>query len=45
MQFITEDGTDHGKLNEVKQFYIQNGPTIEHPMYTVNGTKHNTVTD
>merc|ERR1712022_78013 len=44
-QFITADGTDHGKLKEVKQFYTQNGKTIEHPMYTVNGNKHNTITD
>merc|ERR1711862_909052 len=44
-QFITEDGTDHGKLKEVKQFYTQNGKTVEHPMYSVNGNKHNTITD
>jgi len=44
-QFITEDGTDSGSLTEVKQFYTQNGKTIEHPMYTVNGNQHNTITD
>merc|ERR1739845_157275 len=44
-QFITNDGTDHGKLVAVKQFYTQNGKTIEHPMYTVNGNAHNTITD
>merc|ERR1712036_197539 len=44
-QFITNDGTDHGKLVEVKQFYTQNGKTIEHPSYTVNGNSHNTITD
>jgi cellulose 1,4-beta-cellobiosidase len=44
-QFITEDGTDSGKLKEVRQFYIQNGKKIEHPMYTVNGKKHNTISD
>merc|ERR1719230_2355821 len=32
-------------LTEVKQFYTQNGKTIEHPMYTVNGNKHNDITD
>jgi cellulose 1,4-beta-cellobiosidase len=42
-QFITEDGTDSGKLKEIKQFYIQNGKKIEHPKYTVNGKKHNTI--
>merc|ERR1712157_690246 len=44
-QFITADGTDHGKLSEVKQFYTQNGKTIEHPMYTVNGNQHSTISD
>merc|ERR1712139_544995 len=28
-QFITNDGTDSGKLTEVKQFYTQHGRTIE----------------
>merc|ERR1712232_92913 len=44
-QFITNDGTDQGKLTEVKQFYTQNGKTIEHPSYTVNGNQHKTITD
>merc|ERR1712147_93658 len=44
-QFITDDGSDSGKLVEVKQFYSQNGQTIEHPAYTVNGNTHNTITD
>merc|ERR1711998_807606 len=44
-QFITNDGTDHGKLVEVKQFYTQNGKTIEHPTYTVNGNKHDRLTE
>merc|ERR1712084_109656 len=44
-QFITNDGTDHGKLTEVRQFYQQDGKTIEHPSYTVNGKQHNTITD
>jgi len=44
-QFITDDGTDEGTIVEVKQFYTQNGKTIEHPMYTVNGHKHNTISD
>merc|ERR1712147_159965 len=44
-QFITSDGTDHGKLTQVKQFYTQGGKTIEHPSYTVNGNQHKTITD
>jgi len=44
-QFITNDGTDTGKLVEVKQFYTQNGKTIEHPEYAVLGNKHKTITE
>merc|ERR1712070_918919 len=44
-QFITNDGSDHGKLVEVKQIYQQDGRTIEHPSYTVNGKQHQTITD
>jgi len=44
-QFITDDNTDSGKLVEVKQFYTQNGKTIEHPSYTVNGNKHDRLTE
>merc|ERR1711920_1148950 len=44
-QFITDDGTDNGKLVEVKQFYNQNGKTIEHPTYMVNGHPHEDITD
>merc|ERR1739848_191787 len=31
-------------MGEVKQLYHQNGQTIEHSMYTVNGNKHDTIT-
>merc|ERR1711865_1221185 len=44
-QFITVDGTDSGKIKEVKQFYTQNGKTIDHPHYTINGNKHNSIND
>lgn len=44
-QFITADGTDNGKLKEVKQFYTQNGKTVEHPKYSVNSNKHDSITD
>jgi len=44
-QFITADGSDHGKLVEVKQFYTQNGKTIQHPFYTVHGNQYNTISD
>merc|ERR1712183_773061 len=39
-----DDNTVFGKLKEVKQFYHQNGQTIEHSLYTVNGNKHDSVT-
>ena len=35
---VTADGTDISKLTEAKQFYIQNSRTVEHPMYSLNGT-------
>lgn len=44
-QFITNDGTDDGEISEVRQLYTQNGKTVEHPMYSINGNKHNTITD
>merc|ERR1712238_518617 len=42
---ITVDGTDSGKIKEVKQFYTQNGKTVDHPHYTINGNKHNSIND
>jgi cellulose 1,4-beta-cellobiosidase len=44
-QFITNDGTDQGKLVEVRQFYTQNGKSIQHPEYMVNGKSHDSITD
>merc|ERR1711998_507726 len=44
-QFITDDNTDSGNLVEVKQFYTQDGKTIEHPSYTVNGKQHDRLTE
>jgi len=44
-QFITDDNTDSGNLVAVKQFYTQNGKTIEHPSYTVNGKQHDRLSD
>ena len=41
----TDDGTDNGKLTEVKQFYTLKGTTTEHPMYTVYARQHNTISD
>merc|ERR1740130_1835361 len=33
-QFITADGTDAGKLNEIRRFYVQNGKQISSPTVT-----------
>merc|ERR1712071_181793 len=44
-QFITDDGSDSGKLTEVKQFYTQDGKTIEHPLYNVNGNTYSDISD
>merc|ERR1711881_835000 len=40
-----EDGTDNGQVTQVRQFYTQNGKTIEHPQYSVNGNQHDRITD
>ena len=36
-QFLTDDGTGSGTINKFKQFYTQNGKTVDHSMCTVNG--------
>ena len=37
---LENTGTDDGTISEVKQFYTQNGKTMQHPHYTINGKKH-----
>merc|ERR1712130_739742 len=32
-------------MGEVRQFYKQNGKTIQHPGYMVNGKSHDSITD
>merc|ERR1711991_983421 len=39
-QFITNDGTDSGKLTEVKQFYTQNGKNQLRFRPTIKGAKY-----
>ena len=34
-QFITDDGTDSGKLVEIKRFYVQDGKVIHTPASTI----------
>ena len=48
-QFITDDGTDNGKLVEIKRFYVQDGVVIHSPSSTILGpaglTDSDTITD
>merc|ERR1712021_94079 len=44
-RMVATSSTDSGKIKEVKQFYTQNGKTIDHPHYTINGNKHNSIND
>merc|ERR1719238_2177621 len=43
-QFITDDGTDSGTVNEVRRFYVQDGKKIENPSVTVEGKKFDSIT-
>merc|ERR1712151_1162420 len=43
-QFITDDGTDSGKVNEVRRFYVQDGKKIETPTVTLQGNEYNSIT-
>jgi cellulose 1,4-beta-cellobiosidase len=36
-QFVTDDGTDNGTVNEIRRKYVQGGQTIETPSITLNG--------
>jgi len=38
-QFITDDGTDLGKLIEIRRFYVQDGVHIHTPQTTILGEK------
>ena len=44
-QVITVDGTDSGKLSDVKQFDAQDGKTVKNPQYSLNGKQHNSTTN
>merc|ERR1712048_569842 len=43
-QFITADGTDSGKVNEVKRFFMQDGKKIENPTVQLEGKEFNSIT-
>ncbi|KAF2645980.1 glycoside hydrolase family 7 protein [Massarina eburnea CBS 473.64] len=45
-QFITDDGTDTGKLSEIRRKYIQNGVVVDNSVSSVSGvTEANSITD
>merc|ERR1719213_1243158 len=43
-QFLTDNGQDDGKVNEVRRFYVQDGKKIETPTVTLQGKKHDSIT-
>jgi cellulose 1,4-beta-cellobiosidase len=43
-QFITNDGSDHGTLSEIKRFYMQDGRVIPNPTVTVGDKTFNSMT-
>jgi len=43
-QFHTEDGTDEGKVNEIRRVYYQDGKKIEQPSFDLLGNKHDSIT-
>ncbi|KAM3064825.1 hypothetical protein ACMFMG_010465 [Clarireedia jacksonii] len=44
-QFLTNDGTTSGTLNEIKRFYVQNGAVIPNSQSTISGVTGNSITD
>jgi cellulose 1,4-beta-cellobiosidase len=44
-QFVTSDGTDTGKLTEIRRKYVQNGKVIDNSVSKVSGVSGNSITD
>ncbi|KAF2013628.1 carbohydrate-binding module family 1 protein [Aaosphaeria arxii CBS 175.79] len=45
-QFITSDGTDTGKLSEIRRLYVQNGVVVKNSVSAVSGvTASSSITD
>ncbi|KAK7184786.1 hypothetical protein DPSP01_002242 [Paraphaeosphaeria sporulosa] len=44
-QFITSDGTDTGKLTEIRRKYVQNGKVIDNSVSKISGVTGNSITD
>ncbi|PKY02494.1 1,4-beta-D-glucan cellobiohydrolase B [Aspergillus campestris IBT 28561] len=43
-QFITADGTDTGKLSEIKRFWVQNDKVVANAESNIEGVKGNSIT-
>jgi len=44
-QFVTSDGTDSGEIVEARRVYSQKGKTIVNPSSTLQGKKHDSITN
>jgi len=44
-QFVTDDGTDDCKVNEIRRVYYQDGKKIENPSFDLLGNKHDSITE
>lgn len=44
-QFITDTGTDSGKLVEIRRKYVQNGKVIDNSVSKISGVEGNSVSD
>ncbi len=44
-QFITDDGTNTGNLQEIRRFYVQNGVTYANSESDVAGISGNSITE
>ena len=42
---VTVDGTDSGKLSDVKKFDTQDSKTVKYPQHSFNGNQHNSITN
>ncbi|KUJ17569.1 cellobiohydrolase precursor [Mollisia scopiformis] len=44
-QFLTDDGTATGNLNEIKRYYVQNGKVIPNSQSNIAGVSGNSITE
>lgn len=44
-QFVTDTGTDSGKLTEIRRKYVQNGKVIDNSVSKISGVSGNSISD